>query len=495
MLRDLARRLGLVPHAFEGGVSLEMHKITADRPIETIEPPPALIVPIKQHIGEPAEPLVHAGDRVRRGQKIAAAGGYVSAPVHAPVAGRVVKIEEHRIVHPSGMGVPCIFIEPEGDGEERLPPIEDWADCDPASLRERIREAGIVGLGGALFPTFVKLALDPGHRIHTVILNGVECEPWLTNDHRLMLEHPEAIVSGLGIVMHIVGAERAVVAIEDNKPDAAEAIRRALADSNLNAEVRLMPTRYPQGSEKQLILALTGREVPAGRLPMHVGVICQNVATAHAVFEAVVQGRPLVERIVTVSGDAMPNPGNLRVPIGTSLRYLLALRGLEDFEEVALVHGGPMMGEWVKSPDVPATKGSIGVLAFHLETFARAHRPEQPCIRCGHCGEACPVGLVPNLLADYCRSDAFERAEEYNLFDCIECGCCSYVCPASIPLVQYFRYGKGQLAKIRRERAFAEASRRRAEAREARIAREKAERAARRQRMRAQSAGTDRGEG
>ncbi|MDX8402046.1 MAG: electron transport complex subunit RsxC, partial [Mariprofundaceae bacterium] len=424
LLRRIGRALGLEGQGFRGGIRPEMHKLTAGMPIEDAPLAPVYIVPLKQHIGEMCAVHVRPGDQVRRGQEIAAAQGYLSVPVHAPVAGRVVKIEEHRIVHPSGLGLPCVFIEPEDEGlgeETLMPPIPDWAAREPAELRERVRMAGVVGLGGALFPTFVKLVADRSHRIGTVILNGVECEPWLTNDHRLMLEAADAITEGLAILMRIVGAERGIVAVEDNKPDAAQAMREALAARDgLRAEVRLLPTRYPQGGEKQLIQALTGHEVPAGRLPMHVGVLCQNVATTFAIREAVVEGRSLTSRVVTLSGDAMPAPGNVRVPIGMPMRFLLASRGLEDFDAVRLIHGGPMMGEIVPSPDVPLTKGSIGVLAMHVETFAEAHKPEQPCIRCGHCGEACPAGLVPNLLADFCRTDRFDRAEEYDLFDCIE---------------------------------------------------------------------------
>ncbi len=496
MLDRWLRALGLAgapaggQRGFPGGVHPEMHKITASSPIEEAPLAPVYIVPLKQHIGEPCEALVRPGARVRRGEPVAAAQGYLSVPVHAPVSGRVVKIEEHRIVHPSGLGLPCVFIEPEDEGaasgEPPMPPLGDWPERDPAELRERVRMAGIAGLGGALFPTFVKLVQDRTHRIRTVILNGVECEPWLTNDHRLMLEHADAIAEGLAMLVHIVGAEEGIVAIEDNKPDAAEAMRAALqARDDLKAGVRLLPTRYPQGGEKQLIQALTGREVPAGKLPMHIGVLCQNVGTTLAIRQAIAAGEPLTSRVVTVSGEALPQPGNLRVPIGMPMRFLLAARGLEDFDAVRLIHGGPMMGELAPSPDVPLTKGSIGVLAMREESFAAAHRAEEPCIRCGHCGEACPAGLVPNLLADFCRTDRFDRADEYNLFDCIECGCCSYVCPSHIPLVQYFRYGKGQLAQLRRERAFAEESRRRSEAREARLAREKAERAAKRKRARA----------
>jgi len=278
----------------------------------------------------------------------------------------------------------------------------------------------------------------------------------------------------------------AMIAIEDNKPDAVAMMQAALAerDDLDGVQVVSLPTRYPQGSEKQLIYSLTGREVPAGKLPIHVGVVCQNVGTTRALYRAIVRGEPLTERMVTVSGDAMPRPGNLRVRIGTPMRYLFAQRGLEDFASIRILHGGPMMGELLRHPDVPVVKSTNGLLAMRETSFMGAHTAEQACIRCGHCSEACPSGLVPNLLADQCRSDQFDKAESYHLFDCIECGACSYVCPSNIPLVHYFRYGKGQIAQERREKSFAEESRQRSESRDARIEREKQARAARRSTVR-----------
>ena len=488
MLHTLLRSTGERPGIFSGGIEPEMSKITAHAPISTSLVAPIYILPIKQHIGEVCTPIVSIGEHVFRGQKIAKSQGYVSVPVHAPTSGKVVKIEEHAIPHPSGMGLPSIFIEPDGNDtrDESLEPISDYRERDPAELRERVRLCGIAGLGGAVFPTFIKLLKDQRNPIETVVLNGIECEPYLTNDHRLMLEMPKAIVTGLDIIMRMVGAKRAIIAIEDNKADAAEAIRNALEilPDMEHVEVRLLPTRYPQGSEKQLIQVLTGKEIPARKLPMHIGVLCQNVGTTRAIFDAVMRGRPLTDRIVTVSGDAVPRPGNMLTRIGTPMRFVFAQHGLEHFQEVHLLHGGPMMGERLKSPDVPVVKSTNGLLAMHSKTMMKAHKVEQPCIRCGHCGVACPVNLVPNLLADQCRNDQFEKAATYNLFDCIECGACSYVCPSNIPLVHYFRYGKGQLSQITRAKGFADASKERSEAREARIEREKAERAAKRKKVR-----------
>jgi len=487
LLESLLQGLGLSSPHFAGGITPEMHKITADAPIEACPLAPVHTVPLKQHIGETCLPLVGVGDTVLRGQKIGRSQGYLSAPIHAPTSGRVTKIEEHAIPHPSGLGMPCIFIEPDGEdrADESLKPIHTYRETDPAELRERIRLCGIAGLGGAVFPTFIKLVRDQRHPIETVILNGIECEPYLTNDHRLMLEKPESVVTGMDIIMHMVGATRGIIAIEDNKPEAVAALQAVLASMPHadKIDIMVLPTRYPQGSEKQLIQALTGREVPAGKLPMHIGVLCQNAGTVSAVHDAVRLGRPLIDRIVTVSGDALPNPGNMRVRLGTPMRFIFAQRGLFEFDGVQLIHGGPMMGERLKSADVPVVKSSTGLLALQNRTIQPAHQLEGPCIRCGHCSEVCPARLVPNLLADHCRNEHFDRAEAYNLFDCIECGCCSYVCPSQIPLVHYFRFGKGQIAQIRREQQFAEASRQRSEARETRIERDKSERSKKRQKM------------
>lgn len=487
-LRKLAQRLGMMAHSFPGGVHPDQHKLTGASPIEVCELAPVHILPMKQHIGAPCSPLVGVGDKVLRGQKIAKSEGYVSVPVHAPTSGTVVKIEEHPIAHPSGMGMASIFIETDGNDavDETLEPITDWINTDPAVLRERARMCGLAGLGGAVFPTFIKLVRDKRFPIETVILNGIECEPYLTSDHRLMTEYAEEMLAGMRIIQHMVNANSGIIAIEDNKPEAIAAMRKALAKMEDMSDVRLieLPTRYPQGGEKQLIYSLTGREVPAGKLPMHIGVICQNVATSKALFDAIVLGKALTERVVTVSGDATPNPANLSVRIGTPVRRLFARQGLEDFTGLQIVHGGPMMGERLKGPDIPVVKSTNGLLALSANAMKVAHTVEQPCIRCGHCSEACPVSLVPNLLADQCRSDQFDKAEAYQLFDCIECGCCSYVCPSNIPLVHYFRYGKGQIALARREQAFAEASRQRSESRDTRIEHEKAEKAARRSRVR-----------
>jgi electron transport complex protein RnfC len=292
-----------------------------------------------------------------------------------------------------------------------------------------------------------------------------------------MLEKAHEIISGLDILLHMVHAEHGIIAIEDNKPDAVDVMRKTVQEMGLedSVEVKELPTRYPQGGEKQLLQALTGKEVPAGKLPMHIGMLSTNVGTSKAIYDAVCLGEPLTERVVTVSGDAMPKPTNMLVRLGTSMHFLLEQCGVSNFEGIKLIHGGPMMGELLSTDDVPVVKASNGILAMKKRTIMKAHHHEEPCIRCGDCGDVCPAGLMPNMLATHCKENQFESAEDYNLFDCIECGACSYVCPAHIPLVHYFRYGKGQVAQIRREKAFAEESRVRSEKREMRLAKELAE--------------------
>ncbi len=486
--RKLARRMlgGVIPLA-RAGVHPPMEKRTAGIAIVDAPLPPLLVLPMRQHIGQPCAPTVELDTKVLRGQKIATSKGYVSAPIHAPTSGTIVKIEQHPIVHPSGIGMTSIFLQPDGEDRwsEALQPMKDYRDRDPAEVRERVRVCGLAGLGGATFPTFIKLVRDKKHPIDTLILNGIECEPWLTCDHRLMVEQADRIVAGMQILQWLVQAERCVVAIEDNKPDAADAMAAALERANVSqATVRLLPTVYPQGSEKQLISTITGKEIAANKLPLHVGVLCQNVGTTLAVADAVLDGKPLTERVVTLSGDAMAVPANLRVRLGTPVDWLLRRQGVEDLHEVSLIQGGQMMGERIHHSESPVTKGCNGILAMRQQTFAEGHVAESPCIRCGHCVQVCPAGLLPNELASHCRHDRFEEAEAFNLFDCIECGACSFVCPAHIPLVHYFRYGKGQVASIRRANAFAEESRQRSEAREARIQRDKDARAARRAKVR-----------
>ena len=471
-------------NGFAGGVHPVQHKRTAGLKVVSCTLPPMVVLPIKQHIGESCEPLVSVGERVLMGQKIAKSSGYISVPVHAPCSGKVVKIEEHVIPHPSGMGLISIFIEPDFTDEEddSLYPMPNYRSVDAVELRERVRISGIAGLGGAVFPTFVKLVQDKQHPIETVILNGIECEPWLTNDHQLMLEKSHEVITGMDIIMHMVEAGHGIIAIEDNKPDAAALMEKTVHDMGLSSQIRveMLPTKYPQGSEKQLIQVLTGKEVPAGKLPIHIGVVSLNVGTSKAIYDAVCLGVPLIKRYVTVSGDAVPSPANMLVPLGTPMKFVLEQCGVDNFDQIKVIHGGPMMGELMHNIDAPVVKASNGILAMRSASLMDAHFEEEPCIRCGDCADVCPTGLMPSLLAQHCKQEQFDKAENYNLFDCIECGACSFVCPSRIPLVHYFRFGKGQVAQIKREQAFAEESRKRSEAREARVAKELAEKEAKR---------------
>lgn len=466
---------------FHGGIQPIEWKETARSPIQALPLSEQYILPMKQHIGQECVPLVAVGDRVLRGQKVARSQAYVHAPIHAPTSGTVRQIADHPIPHPSGLGMLSLFIEADGlDEEQRMPCLSDYKNIDPMLIREQVRMAGITGLGGAGFPAFIKHRRDEDFPVHTVILNGVECEPWLTHDHRLMLEHGQDIVAGLDILMHVVGAKKGIIAIENNKPDAALHIRQCIADVSLNIEVKVLPTRYPQGGEKQLIQVVTGQDVPAGKLPLHIGVLCQNVGTVKSIYDAIVLGKPLTERVVTVSGPKMPRQGNSLVRIGTDLRFILSEHGLDDLSQIKLIHGGPMMGEVLSNLSVPAVKSTTGLLAWSEEALQKIHEQPDPCIHCGHCVQACPVKLVPNELAAHCKHGDMERAQAYHLFDCIECGCCSYVCPSHIPLVQHFRYAKGMVAQQTREQKFAEESRQRSEAHLQRIEKEKEARAARR---------------
>ncbi len=465
---------------FHGGLHLPDHKALSNgQPIAEAILPHRLVLPLQQHIGAPAKPLVEVGDKVLKGQIIAQADGFVSAPVHASSSGTVIAIEDLPVPHPSGLSAPCIVIDT--DGEERWcerQPIENWSALDPSELRNRIRDTGIVGLGGAGFPSFIKL--NPGARtaVDTLILNAAECEPYITCDDLLMRERPEEVIAGARIMRHALNARRVVIGIEDNKPEAYAALRGALARLKRDdIELVQVPTRYPTGGEKQLIRILTGKEVPSQRLPIDIGVVCHNVATAASVHRAVEKGEPLIARIVTVTGGGIARPRNLEVLFGTPIQELIDQCGGTRPQLSRLVLGGPLMGITLSDAQLPIIKTTNCVLALTPGEFGE-HGPVRPCIRCGECARACPANLLPQQLYWHARAKDFDHAQDYNLFDCIECGCCAYVCPANLPLVQYYRFAKTEIWAQARDKRKADLARDRHEFRTERQEREKAERAA-----------------
>lgn len=473
-------------HAPRWGVHPDDHKRpAADAPLRELPLPKRLYIPLHQHVGQPARPIVLVGQKVLRGQLIAEAQGNISAPVHASVAGKVVSIGEITAPHPSGLPFVAIGIEPDGsEATCELPIPADPFALSPAELTKLVAAAGVVGLGGATFPSSVKLALGKRSEVTTLIVNGGECEPYLSCDDRVMRDFAASVIDGVRLMMHAMGAVEALVGIEDNKPEAIAAMKRASATFP-EIKVRQVPARYPMGSDRQLILTLTGKEVPSDCRAADVGVIVNNVSTANAVHRAIRLGEPLIRRIVTVNGGAVWQPGNILAPIGTLASDLLAFAGLKS-EPARLVMGGPMMGAVLPHAKVPIVKGTSGILAFNKDEIAT---PESgPCIRCGTCTSACPMGLLPLEMAARIGAGHLNDAESLGLADCIACGCCAYVCPSHIPLVQYFSHAKGELSAQARSRLRNEATKRLAAERALRLEREtieKAEAAARRKAARA----------
>ncbi len=473
--------------SIRGGVHPDDHKKPAsERAIKTAAIPAKLYLPLLQHIGQPAIPVVSKGEHVLKGQLIGKSGGVVSAPVHAPSSGVIADIGEFIAPHPSGLAGLTLTLEP--DGEEswcELPAALDPETAGAKALAARVREAGIVGMGGAAFPSSVKLALGADHQLHTLVVNGAECEPYLTADDRLMRERAGEILDGVSIIMRAAHIKKAIIAIEDNKPEAAKAMRAAIPDGAA-IEVANVPARYPMGSEKHLIEVVTGIETPARKLPADIGVLMHNVATIFAIHEAVRFGRPLISRIVTLSGGAIANPGNLQVLLGTQISDLIAQAGgLASGPEVILL-GGPMMGVPLHDERAPVIKGTNGVLALtRAETNPGARLP---CIRCAACVTACPCGLQPQEMSFRIARDKLDAAADIGLNDCILCGACAYVCPSHIPLVQYFNYARGSLAEARRKKAHQEKMKALAEQHEARLARLEAEKRAAREARKARMA-------
>lgn len=430
-----------------GGVHPPENKLTASQPIIEAPLPAEVTLMLGQHIGRPATPVVAKGDHVVAGQMVAEAAGPVSAAVHTPVSGVVTKIAT--ALNPQGFPVDAITIKADPEQPAKKSERRDIDKLSSADIIKAIADAGIVGLGGATFPTPVKLTPPPSFKPELVIINAAECEPYLTNDHALMLESAADIVEGTRLLMRAAGVSRGVIAIENNKPDAIKALRETVG-SDTTIEVMPLKVKYPQGGEKQLIEAVTGRRVPSGGLPVATGAIVQNVATAYAVARAVIYGEPLTSRVVTVTGDGVSRPGNYRVALGTPLRDLVTLAGGEPQEDGKIVIGGPMMGRAAMTLDTFTTKGLSGVLFLGADK-ARRSQPEA-CIRCGKCVDACPMGLEPYLLATFSRLGRFEDAEREAVTDCLECGSCSFSCPASRPILDYIRVGKQAVMAARRAR-------------------------------------------
>lgn len=397
--------------------------------------PQRVRLPFQQHIGAPCKPLVEKGDLVSLGQKIADTDAFVSAPILASVAGKVVAVDADGI---------DIVTDPEQSIFAREPKSFE----SPAELRQLIREAGIVGMGGATFPTHVKLSPPEGKSIHTFVVNGAECEPFLSTDHRVMLEQGDELISGIKLVLQTCGAEQAIIGIEKNKPDAIAHLTELTKDIE-NMRVVGVPVVYPQGGERQLINTLTGKEVPMGGLPLDLGIVVLNVATTVAIHDAINLGRGLIDRVVTVSGKGISQPNNVRVRFGTPIRDLIDFCGGMNLDSVKVVNGGPMMGKAIPSLDMPVIKGTSGILAL-TDSEVKIYE-ERTCIRCARCIDVCPMLLMPNYLALYSRKSMYKEAEEINLFNCIECGCCAYVCPARIPIVHYILSAKNEINSQRQK--------------------------------------------
>lgn len=433
---------------FKGGVHPPDGKEkTKGLAIESITPPEEIVLPLSQHIGAPAKPCVAVGDEVMVGQVIANAGGFVSARIHASVSGKVKCIENRP--GSNGLEVPSIVIE--NDGEDRTVELVgaggDWSNSDIDVLKKYVQDAGLVGMGGATFPTHVKLSPPSDKKIDAIILNGAECEPMLTADHRLMLESPDSIIDGLKIAMKILGAKQGIIGIEKNKPDAIDVMSKAASGKGVS--VTPLTVKYPQGAEKQLIDACLNRQVPSGGLPMDVGVLVQNVGTSSAIADAVIRGRPLIDRIVTISGSAVKTGGNFRARLGTPISVLIEAAGGVTGKLSKLIAGGPMMGFAQHTDAFSVTKGTSGVLLFDEADVER--RPPEPCIRCGRCIRACPMNICPTEIATLGRLGLVEEARSADAMDCIECGSCAFGCPSRIPLVQEIRLAKAMIIQAQRK--------------------------------------------
>ena len=472
-----SRLMNRTLYEFNGGVHPDEHKqVSTARPIALAPLPKQLVIPLSQHIGQAAKAIVSVGDQVLKGQRIGQAEGYVSVSVHAPTSGTVTAIAAHAVAHPSGLSDLCVSIVPDGADQwvEHAP--LDYRNMEPSHLRNLLRDMGIAGLGGAVFPSFIKLNPGAAQKVPTLILNGGECEPWISCDDRLMRERAIEILQGAAVMRFMLNSDDVLVGIEDNKPEAIAALRVAAAECGFPVEVIAVPTVYPGGGAKQLIKVLTGKEVPSGGRSTDIGVATFNVGTAYALHRAVNHGEPLISRIVTVTGN-VHRPQNFEVLIGTPVAELVRLAGSVKDDTSGYVMGGPMMGITLASDNVPVVKATNCILAQSPGLFPPAP-PAMPCIRCTRCAQACPADLQPQELYWFARAKNFGKTQEYNLFDCIECGCCSYVCPSHIPLVQYYRYAKSEIWAKEKDKKAADQARERHEFRQLRIEREKQERAA-----------------
>lgn len=470
-------------HRFHGGLRLPVPEDVPSSWEPLVAPPPErLVLPLHQHVGAPAEPVVRVGQRVRRGELIAEADGYVSAPVHVSTSGIVAAIEPRPVPHPSGLSAPCVVIDADGADENHdgYPAHEDFGHVDPQLIRKRVREAGIVGLGGAAFPSAVKLTAKADFHLGTLILNGAECEPYISCDEILMRTNAREIVIGAQIILHALQINACLIAIEDDKEEASTAVQEAL-ESIDDDRLRLIrvPTVYPEGGERQLIQVLSGMEVPHDGLPMDIGYVCQNVGTAAAVYRAVILGEPLTARLVTVTGSALAQPCNVEVRLGTPMAWLIEHLGGYAQPPERLIMGGAMMGFALDTDEVPVVKATNCILGLSADQV-RPLGGELPCIRCAECARVCPATLLPQQLYWNIRAEALERAQAFKLFDCIECGACDYVCPSQIPLAQYFRYAKSELWARERLLQDSETARSRFQVRNERLQHERAARAERR---------------
>jgi electron transport complex protein RnfC len=461
---------------FHGGLVLDGHKQqSTQHPVSQVKQSTRYVLPLQQHIGVIAQPIVNAGDRVLKGQMIARPGNLISAAIHSPVSGTVIDIRLADVPHVSGLQDTCIIIENDYKDEwiERHPLGDDYNNTSPSDMRKLVRNAGIVGLGGAAFPAAVK---QTEVNIRTLVINGVECEPYITCDDMLMRNHAEQVLSGAEIIAHIIKARECIIAIEDNKPEAITAMRAAVdRDTTGFFNVVVVPTIYPSGGEKQLIQVLTGEEVPKDRYPAELDVLCHNVATAYAIYRAVYFDEPLISRLATITGEGVTKPQNVEVLIGTPMADCIEHCGGYTDDHDELIMGGPMMGFAIGNDDTPVTKATNCLLVTTKAT-ALPSIPHLPCIRCGKCVDVCPAQLLPQQLYWYASSKNDDRLQEHNLFDCIECGCCAYVCPSDIPLVQYYRFAKTSIRQKEQQRKHSDIARQRHEAHQARLDKQKLER-------------------